>query len=266
MKKGNAFKVVISIVLGLAVLWTALLSFAFVYWYRTEADHRANERQDVFVAGVPVLRENMYDVLGDGTVMYDNVSHKLTFCNAVIECEGPIVYSQRDLTMVFVGENKFLCTGDDAVAVYASDGMLRKDLSFEGDGSLVIEVQGRMSTCGIVADDLWIASDLSVSLSGGESSSVGLECSFLNIEKEKQVTVKVEPAEEAMGIYVRGDMTLQENCVLNVDGSILSTGTIIAEENAAIQGNAPLRCNVFYDDGAAVAPEIDAVSGIHTMN
>ena len=264
MKRGNAFKIAISIVLAIAVLWLALLSFAFIYTYRFNSDLRANERQDVFVAGTPILKKNIYDVLGDGTVMYDNVSHKLTLCGAVIECEGPAISSQRDLTVELIGENKFICTGDNAVAVYASDGMLRKHLSFEGDGTLAIEVEGSASTCGIVADDLWIGSDISISLSDGEVYSTGIECSFLHLDNDRQVSVKAGAAEETMGIYVRGDMTLQENSVLNMDGSILCTGTLTAMENATIHGD-DVRCGVFYDYGAEVDSEIDAVSGIRNM-
>lgn len=283
MTKGTrAFRIIISILLGLTMLWTAFISYAFLYYVDNKLEQKQAERYGIYVAGVDVTRGNAHDILGDGTVSYNEVRNRLTFCNATIECEGSAIYSEIDLTVELVGENKFVCSGKEyTYAVYTSDVSLKKDLAITGNGSLEIIIAD--DTCennaGIIAGELWIGADVSITLANAADSSDGISCSYLNLDENTVLTVKTGSAEQSSGIFVRGNMHLEDHSVLHVTGSasekesrgIEVTGTVTAEEAAQITAScggtrAGIVCyDVFLDYGANVNSGIDAIDGIRYM-
>ena len=110
MTKGTkAFRIIISIFLVLTIVWTALLSVAFLFfaqYYIHQSDY------GLMIAGVEVTRTNQHDVLGDGTVSFSSATNKLTLKNAVIEADYAVIYSHIDLRIELIGENLALSTAD----------------------------------------------------------------------------------------------------------------------------------------------------------
>ena len=86
MTKGTKiFRIIISILLAITMLISAFFAFFFCLYF-------AKDPYGIYVAGVAVNRDNDDDILGDGTVYYDESNNVLTFNNATIECEGTVVY------------------------------------------------------------------------------------------------------------------------------------------------------------------------------
>lgn len=283
MSKGTrAFRIIICCLLGITMLWTGLMSYAFIYVTKENEVLKGNERYGIYVAGIDVTRANAYDILGDGTVSYNHKSHTLTLENADITCKGSVIYSEIDLTVELIGENKFTCGGKELTyGLYASDRSLRKDLAITGDGSLEITVadNGCRGNAGIIAETLWLRADVSVILADAEESSVGISCTYLNLDDEKNLAVKAGAAESSTGIYAREGMCLDKDSAVIVLGAAAEKGSygiecggnITAKENAAIQSDsgserAGIVCyGAFLDGGAHIQAEIEAIGGIYNM-
>ena len=93
MTKGTkAFRIIISILLALTMIISAFFAFAVYLYY-------AKDPYGIYVAGIAVNRDNNEDILGDGTVYYDENNNILTFNNATISnkkdadifCSGAVV-------------------------------------------------------------------------------------------------------------------------------------------------------------------------------
>ena len=283
MTKGTrAFRIIISVLLGLTMLWTAYISYAFIYVTKENNELRRQERYGIYVAGTHVTRGNCHDILGDGAVSYNPDSNRLTLRNATIACEGSAIYSDIDLTIVLEGENKLISSGKELTyGLYASDYSLRKDLCILGDGTLeiIVEDDGCLANAGIVAGDVWIDADVSISLANAEDSSTGISCKYLSLDEERNLSVKVGSAENSTGIFVRGNLYLDEGSVVDVTGAaatkesmgIECNGNLTAKENASVTSvsggeYAGIICyNSILDYGADFQCEIDATDGIRDM-
>ena len=155
---------------------------ALFYHSETEKIRRESENFGIYVCGTSVQHKNAADVLGDGTVSYDPGGNMLMLNNATLESDGStVIFAEKDLTIVLNGENKLICTGAGSVAgLYASDYMLRKDISIISSGTLTVEKGGNADAAvgGIVAKDVWAYSDITVDLTGVAegSSGIGLLC------------------------------------------------------------------------------------------
>ena len=284
MTKGTrVFRIIICMLLGLTILWTAFISYAFIYVTKENEANKRNERYGIQIAGMNITAGNAHDVLGDGTVSYNDFTNVLTLKNATIECEGSAIYSQIDLTIELVGENKFICHGKELIyALYASNISLKKDLAIRGDGSLEIVVDEETSriSAGIIADDLWIGADVSVTVGNATESTHGISCGYLNLSEGTALTVQVGAAETSAGISVRENMYLNENTVLDVMGAasteeswgIECDGVITAKENATIcaesgSDRAGIVCyGAFLNYGARIESEIACIDGLQIMN
>ena len=283
MTKGTrAFRIIISILLAITMLWTAYISYAFIYITKENNQIRRDERYGIYVAGIDVTWGNCHDILGDGTASYNYVSNILTLKNATIACEGSAIYSQRDLTVELIGENTFICSGRDLTyALYAADRSLKKDLAIRGDGTLKILVED--DTCktnaGIIAENVWISSDVSITLANAAEGSKGINCGDLTLDDDRILSVQVGSAENSTGIFTRGSIHLSEGSVLKVVGAaaakesfaIECTETFTASENVTIYAEsggdrAGIVCySVFLNYGADIESEIDAINGIRNM-
>lgn len=277
-KKNRAFHIVISILLIITILWTAYLSFSHFTTKMLDEIGKTNEHFGLYICDVPVKFNNAADVFGDGTVVYNKAANTLILNNADLECEGTVLFSRIDLNVELIGENKLTCTGGNpAAAVYISDSMLRKDLFIGGEGSLDIAVTGEdiAYAAGIVADDLIISSDVTLTLPDASDVSTGVECSFLLLSNEPSVSITVGSSGESTAAYVRGDLLLEKNAALHAMSAsaarsfgIECTGTLTAQEGSsltAVSGgdNAGIVCyGAVIDYGADIQSEIDAIDGV----
>ena len=280
MTKGTrAFRTIMGILLGITILWTAFMSYAFIYVTKENEALKRNERFGLYVAGIDVTMGNAYDILGDGTVVYNEVSNVLTLNNATIECIGSAIYSQIDLTIELIGENKLICSGKELTyAIYASDRSLRKDIAITGDGSLEIAINDKTcrTNAGIIAEDIWLRADVSITLADATEDSLGINCNYMYLDEAKNLNIQVGAAENNSGISTRGGIFFDKDSVVNVLCSaatkesygIECTGKLTAKENAAIHaksgnGAADIVCySVVLDYGAVLDAEIEAVNGI----
>ena len=220
MTKGTkAFRIIISVLLGITFLWTVYFSFGMIYIGKTFV---FTEDYGIYVDGELITRSNKDDILGDGTVSYDDYENVLTFTNAVIENDYVIVYSLVDLKIELVGENKFICKdGESAYAIYASDGILRKDVAFEGDGSLTIEFENvSRDGIAIVADDLWIGADISITTPDCSEISNAIICtSSLSVRNQSEVKIDNGAAKSSTAISVDGNATIEKGSSLEINVS-----------------------------------------------
>lgn len=217
MTKGTkVFRIVVCVLLTLTMIWSAICGVALILGGKHLV---LTAVYDIIVAGVNVTRNNKDDVLGDGTVYYDEYNNILTFNNATIESEDWSVYSSIDLNIQLIGENKFVCTNEEySAGVYISDYYLSKDLAFFGDGSLIIECPNESAEAvGIFASDLKVMSDVTVKTSNCENKLHGIVCdSSLLVAEKATVTVNNGSAKNSVGVRVRGNALFEEGTSLNV--------------------------------------------------
>ena len=170
MTKGKkVFRIIITILLAFIILFSAFFSFLFFVYF-------AKDPYGIYVAGIAINRDNNEDVLDDGTVYYDESNNILTFENATIEYDNTVVYSEIDLHIQLIGENKFICTNEEyAIGVFAGNNYLFKDLAIIGDGSLTIELPNTSDEAvGIAADNLTVATDLTITTPDCENMVNGI--------------------------------------------------------------------------------------------
>ena len=260
------FRITISVLLALVIIWGAFATTAFIFFGKTYI-HR--DQYGIWIAGVAVTRENADDILGDGKVSYNAYSNILTFNNAVIEFDYAIIYSQIDLSVNLVGENKFVCKDKDAItAIYASDYILRKDLSIDGDGSLTIEYQNvTESGTGIVAEDLWIGCDITITTPDGVDIANGIVCTAnLTLRNKADVKINNGSARSSTAVSVRGNAIIESGSSLDVavnPGSTFACNGICVDGNLVIGRDVAL--NVSIDDEIAEVSECIDVAGIMTI-
>ena len=264
MTKGTkAFRIIISILLALTMLCTAFFSLAF---YAVATRMVLSDEYGIFVAGVPVTRANKGDILGDGTVSYHASSNTLTFDHAVIETDTTIVYSTIDLAIELIGENKFVCTSDGyAPVVYIADYYLNKDLSIQGEGSLILEYSSACTdTVGIMAADLTVGADITVITPNCTNIVNGIVCdSSLLVLNKATITVQSGVGTYSMGVRVRGNVLLEEGSALNVS---VSHGAVETCKALSVNGDLVLgkgsSVNVSVEDESAAAIECIRVTGV----
>ena len=261
MTKGTKiFRIIISILLAITMLISAFFAFFFCLYF-------AKDPYGIYVAGVAVNRDNDDDILGDGTVYYDESNNVLTFNNATIECEGTVVYSKIDLLVQLIGENKIICTDEEyGIGIYAGDSSLNKDLSFVGDGSLTIEFPNASGeAAGISAANLTIASDLTITTPNCDRAVNGIVCtSSLLVVNKSTVTVNNGAATKfSSAVRVRGNAFFEEGTTLKIS---TNPGTTEICKGFTVNGDLVLGKNttldVSIDDGNTDQGECIRVSGL----
>ena len=261
MTKGTKiFRITISILLAITMLISAFFAFFFCLYF-------AKDPYGIYVAGVAVNRDNDDDILGDGTVYYDESNNVLTFNNATIECEGTVVYSKIDLLVQLIGENKIICTDEEyGIGIYAGDSSLNKDLAFVGDGSLTIEFPNASGeAAGISAANLTVASDLTVITPDCEKAVNGIVCaSSLMVVNKATVTVNNGAATKfSSAVRVRGNAFFEEGTTLKTSTNL---GTTEICKGFTVNGDLFLGKNttldVSIDDGNTDQGECIRVSGL----
>ena len=257
------FRIIISILLALTMLWSALLGIIVIAGIRELV---LTDEYKISVAGVPVTNLNKHDILGDGTVYYDVHNNVLTLDNAEIESVYPAVYSAVDLNIELVGENRLVCNNEGySIGVYAGDSNLGKELAFIGDGSLTVELSKKSEqAAGIFASHLTIYTDISVTTSDCENMANGLVCeNSLLIVDNARVTVNNGAAKYSSGVRVRGDAFLEGGTALNV---FVNSGSNEACKGFSINGDLYLgkdsSLEVHIGDENAESSECIRVTGL----
>lgn len=222
MTKGTKiFRIIISILLALTMIISAFFVFVFCLDFEKSP-------YGIYVAGIAISRANDEDVLGDGTVYYDENNNILTFNNATIEYEDAVVYSKIDLHIQLIGENKFICTNEEyAIGVYAGDYNLYKDLAIIGDGSLTIDIPNAIDEAvGLAADNLTVAADLTIKTHDCEKMVNGIVCtSDLMVVSKATVNVNNGAATKySSAVRVRGSAFLEEGTTLKASTVSDTTG------------------------------------------
>ena len=216
MTKGTkAFRIIISVLLGLTMLFSAFFIAVFVFFIETEVD---GVEYGITVDGVNVTRDNEDDILGDGTVYYDSYNNVLIFENAEIENDYSVVYSKIDLMIQLIGENKFKMSGETVPSIHVSNYTLSKDLYIFGDGSLVIEYEGTCAEAmGIFARNLRIESDVTVTMPDCSSIANGVYCDVsLILSNGATLTVNNGAASYSTAVKARGNVDIETGSTLNV--------------------------------------------------
>ena len=261
MTKGTKiFRIIISILLAITMLISAFFAFFFCLYF-------AKDPYGIYVAGVAVNRDNDDDILGDGTVYYDESNNVLTFNNATIECEGTVVYSKIDLLVQLIGENKIICSDEEyGIGIYAGDSSLNKDLAFVGDGSLTIEFPNASGeAAGISAANLTVASDLTVITPNCDRAVNGIVCtSSLLVVNKATVTVNNGAATKfSSAVRVRGNAFFEEGTTLKTS---TNPGTTEICKGFTVNGDLFLgkdtTLDVSIDDGNTDQGECIRVSGL----
>lgn len=260
MTKGTkAFRIIISILLALTMIISAFFAFAVYLYY-------AKDPYGIYVAGIAVNRDNNEDILGDGTVYYNESNNILTLNNATIESEDTVVYSKIDLHIQLIGENKLICTNEGyGIGIYAGDYNLNKDLALIGDGSLTIEILNATGeAAGLSAAELTVAADLTVITPDCEKSVHGIVCtSSLLIANKATVTVHNGASKYSSAVRVRGNALMEEGTALKVSTNPDATGTC---KGLTISGDLFLSkdnvVEVSIDDGTTDQGECIHVSGL----
>ena len=186
MTKGRKiFKIIICTLLVLTMIWSAFWGVMLMLGGKGLLLASA---YDIYVAGISVNTTNADDILGDGTVYYDEFNNILTFDNATIESEDWSLCSKRDLNVELIGENKFICKNKEySAGVYAGDNYLVKDIAFIGDGSLTIEIPDKCGEAvGIFASDLTVTTDITVKTFDCENKVHGIVCDSSLMVAEKR--------------------------------------------------------------------------------
>ena len=270
MTKGTkTFRVIICILLGLTMLWTGFVSYAFFYFAGADVERRDSERYGLFVGGIDVTAANAGDILGNGTASYDAKLNTLTLKNATIEYHDTLIYSEIDLKIELIGENKLVCK-DKAylTAIYASDGILRKDLSLDGTGSLEISYENvTEGGTGIIAEDLWIGSDVTITTPDGSDISNAITCtSSLTLRNKANVTINNGAARSSTAVDVRGNAVIENGSALNIavkSGATNSCTGLSVDGDLLLGRDVTLNVSV-GDEIAEISSCID-VSGLITV-
>ena len=218
MTKGTkAFRIIVCILLALTMLWSAFFGVVFVaYVQNVILEHEYG----IWIAGVSVTQSNQDDILGDGSVSYDEVWNILTFQDANIECDFSIIHSEKDLVVELIGENKFVCKDNESItAIYVSNNTLRKDLSFYGDGTLDIVFENvTKGASGIVADNIYIGSDISITSQDCSDVTNGIvTASALYIRNNSTVVVNNGSAKNSAAVASQGNIAIESGSSLNVN-------------------------------------------------
>ena len=222
MTKGTKiFRIIISILLALTMIISAFFALLFCAYF-------AKDPFGIYVDGISVNRDNNEDVLGDGTVYYDETNNILTLNNATIKSETTAVYSKIDLHIQLIGENKIICTNEkSATAIYAGNYNLNNDLAIVGDGSLTIEIPNASEeAAGVCAANLTVASDLTVITPNCESISNGIVCATsLMVVNKATITVNNGAATKfSSAVRVRGNAFFEEGTTLKSSTKPNTTG------------------------------------------
>lgn len=252
-------KKMVSFIVALALLFT-MVPFAM------SVDAQNTTVPPIYVGGILITEANKADVLGDGTVSFNNETKVLTLRNADI-CNrdggggnfNGIVIPRTDgriISIELIGDNTVTTVIPDGLNHYENYGIyVENSVYFFGEGTLVLRVAKNVSQ-GVLAAGIYAPS--------GD----------INIQPSAELTINLQNGSlDARGIFARG-LILWENAVLIINKAdaintvaaietIGHTSMLANSKVIALAGNAGIASNgiVAYGFGIQSTASLETHTG-----
>ena len=237
---------------------------------------------NLYVGDKRVTTDNAGDVLGDGTVSYDERANTLTLNGASVSAQDmPYgIYAENDLTIVLEGENSVSVSGefseddlaqlsgtDISAAIYSGGNLTIRDGAGSGTlnastSALMEESANRgLTSSGIYASGNLTLEDVSVEASGGDvnveydvSVSTGIECADV-------LTVSGGDLTARSGDVSSGAKIRDSEAISGYDGVLIENGAVVdAQAGEGMRSRAVWTAESIRIDSSQVKAQSNAVS------
>lgn len=237
---------------------------------------------NLYVGGTRVTTDNAGDVLGDGTVSYDERANTLTLSGASVSAQDmPYgIYAENDLTIVLEGENSVSVSGeffeddlaqlsgtDISAAIYSGGNLTIREGAGSGtlnaSASALMEENAKrgLTSSGIYASGNLTLEDVSVEASGGDvnveydvSVSTGIECADV-------LTVSGGDLTARSGDVSSGAKIRDSEAISGYDGVLIENGAVVdAQAGEGMRSRAVWTAESIRIDSSQVKAQSNAVS------
>ena len=237
---------------------------------------------NLYVGGTRVTTDNAGDVLGDGTVSYDERANTLTLSGASVSAQDmPYgIYAENDLTIVLEGENSVSVSGeffeddlaqlsgtDISAAIYSGGNLTIREGAGSGtlnaSASALMEENAKrgLTSSGIYASGNLTLEDVSVEASGGDvnveydvSVSTGIECADV-------LTVSGGDLTARSGDVSSGAKIRDSEAISGYDGVLIENGAVVdAQDGEGMRSRAVWTAESIRIDSSQVKAQSNAVS------
>lgn len=237
---------------------------------------------NLYVGGTRVTTDNAGDVLGDGTVSYDERANTLTLNGASVSAQDmPYgIYAENDLTIVLEGENSVSVSGefseddlaqlsgtDISAAIYSGGNLTIREGAGSGtlnaSTSALMEenIKRGLTSSGIYASGNLTLEDVSVEASGGDvnveydvSVSTGIECADV-------LTVSGGDLTARSGDVSSGAKIRDSEAISGYDGVLIENGAVVeAQAGEGMRSRAVWTAESIRIDSSQVKAQSNAVS------
>ena len=237
---------------------------------------------NLYVGGTRVTTDNAGDVLGDGTVSYDERANTLTLSGASVSAQDmPYgIYAENDLTIVLEGENSVSVGGeffeddlaqlsgtDISAAIYSGGNLTIREGAGSGtlnaSASALMEENAKrgLTSSGIYASGNLTLEDVSVEASGGDvnveydvSVSTGIECADV-------LTVSGGDLTARSGDVSSGAKIRDSEAISGYDGVLIENGAVVdAQAGEGMRSRAVWTAESIRIDSSQVKAQSNAVS------
>ena len=237
---------------------------------------------NLYVGGTRVTTDNAGDVLGDGTVSYDERANTLTLSGASVSAQNmPYgIYAENDLNIVLEGKNsvsvggefstedltQFSCR-DISAAIYSGGNLTIREGAGSGtlnaSASALMEENAKrgLTSSGIYASGNLTLEDVSVEASGGDvnveydvSVSTGIECADV-------LTVSGGDLTARSGDVSSGAKIRDSEAISGYDGVLIENGAVVeAQAGEGMRSRAVWTAESIRIDSSQVKAQSNAVS------
>ena len=237
---------------------------------------------NLYVGGTRVTTDNAGDVLGDGTVSYDERANTLTLSGASVSAQDTPygIYAENDLNIVLEGKNSVSVGGefseddlaqlsgtDISAAIYSGGNLTIREGAGSGTlnasaSALMKESANRwLTSSGIYASGNLTLEDVSVEASGGDidveydvSVSTGIECADL-------LTVSGGDLTARSGDVSSGAKIRDSEAISGYDGVLIENGAVVdAQAGEGMRSRAVWTAESIRIDSSQVKAQSNAVS------
>ena len=237
---------------------------------------------NLYVGDKRVTTDNAGDVLGDGTVSYDERANTLTLSGASVSAQDmPYgIYAENDLTIVLEGENSVSVSGeffeddlaqlsgtDISAAIYSGGNLTIREGAGSGtlnaSASALMEENAKrgLTSSGIYASGNLTLEDVSVEASGGDvnveydvSVSTGIECADV-------LTVSGGDLTARSGDVSSGAKIRDSEAISGYDGVLIENGAVVdAQAGEGMRSRAVWTAESIRIDSSQVKAQSNAVS------
>ena len=237
---------------------------------------------NLYVGDKRVTTDNAGDVLGDGTVSYDERANTLTLNGASVSAQDmPYgIYAENDLTIVLEGENSVSVGGefskddlaqlsgtDISAAIYSGGNLTIREGAGSGtlnaSASALMEENAKrgLTSSGIYASGNLTLEDVSVEASGGDvnveydvSVSTGIECADV-------LTVSGGDLTARSGDVSSGAKIRDSEAISGYDGVLIENGAVVdAQAGEGMRSRAVWTAESIRIDSSQVKAQSNAVS------